>query len=86
LLNSNKPSSALKANRGIFIHLLCLRLESDSLLTFSADPKYPWHMSNLVAFLRLNLFVKIDLWQWANYPVIRPGKPPDKNGQLSFNF
>jgi hypothetical protein len=38
LLASNKPSSAFKANRGIFTHLLCLRLESDSLLTFSADP------------------------------------------------
>jgi hypothetical protein len=38
LLASNKPSSALKANRGIFIHLLCLCLESDSLLTFQQNP------------------------------------------------
>jgi hypothetical protein len=30
--------------------------------------KYNWHLSNLVAFLRLNLFVKIDLYKWLNKP------------------
>ena len=30
--------------------------------------KYNWHLSNLVAFLRLNLFVKIDLIKWLNNP------------------
>ena len=30
--------------------------------------KYNWHLSNLVAFLRLNLFVKIDLNKWLNKP------------------
>ena len=30
--------------------------------------KYKWHLSNLVAFLRLNLFVKIDLHKWLNNP------------------
>lgn len=33
---------------------------------------YPWHMSNLVAFLRINLFVKIDLWTWLNKPFHPP--------------
>jgi hypothetical protein len=33
----------------------------------------------------LNMFVKIDLWKWADYPILKPEKPPDKNGQLSFN-
>jgi hypothetical protein len=47
---------------------------------------HPWHLSNLVSLLRLNLFVKIDLWQWANYPIIKPEKPPDKYGQMAFNF
>lgn len=28
--------------------------------------KYAWKLSNLVAILRLNLFVKIDLQQWLN--------------------
>lgn len=47
---------------------------------------YAWHLSNLVSLLRLNLFVKVDLWQWANYPILKPEKPPDKNGQLSLDF
>ena len=40
--------------------------------------KYKWHLSNLVSFLRLNLFVKINLQQWLNYPFLKPQKPPDK--------
>lgn len=43
------------------------------LLTYlKAKAKYQWHMSNLVTFLRLNLFVKIDLWEWLHQPFIRP--------------
>lgn len=30
--------------------------------------KYGWQLSNLVAFIRLNLFVKIDLQLWLNKP------------------
>ncbi|MEZ4908589.1 MAG: IS4 family transposase [Saprospiraceae bacterium] len=33
-----------------------------------AIAKYSWHLSNLVAFLRINLFVKIDLAHWLNKP------------------
>jgi hypothetical protein len=39
--------------------------------------KYKWHLSNLVSFLRLNLFVKINLNIWLNYPFSQPNKPPD---------
>lgn len=36
---------------------------------------HPWYLSNLVAFLRLNLFVKIDLFKWLNNPfLIKPQK------------
>jgi hypothetical protein len=35
--------------------------------------KYPWHLSNLIAFLRMNLFVKILLTEWLNNPF----KPPN---------
>ncbi len=31
---------------------------------------HPWYLSNLVAFLRLNLFVKIDLFKWLNNPFL----------------
>jgi transposase len=45
------------------------------LLTFlKMKAKYKWHLSNLVTFIRLNLFVKIDLWQWLNQPFVRPKK------------
>ena len=35
--------------------------------------QYPWALSNLIAFLRMNLFVKISLVQWLNEPF----HPPD---------
>ena len=45
--------------------------------------KYPWALSNLIAFLRMNLFVKISLIQWLNEPF----QPPDyyniKSDQLN---
>lgn len=44
--------------------------------------KYKWNLSNLVSFIRLNIFVKIDLWKWANDPFIS-GKPPDAKGQFA---
>lgn len=37
--------------------------------------KYGWRLSNLVAFIRLNLFVKIDLQKWLDKPF---EQPPDK--------
>ena len=38
--------------------------------------QYPWHLSNLVSFLRINLFVKIDLLKWINNPLIPKDKSP----------
>ena len=38
--------------------------------------KYDWRLSNLVAFLRLNLFVKIDLQKWLNKPFDHPPNLP----------
>lgn len=48
--------------------------------------KYAWHLSNLVSFLRLHLFVKTDLWKWANNPIQKKEKIPDKCVQLALNF
>ena len=42
-----------------------------------AIAKYGWQLSNLVAFLRLNLFVKIDLQVWLD----KPFEPPRKKEQ-----
>jgi len=30
--------------------------------------EYNWHLSNLITFIRLNLFVKISLFEWLNNP------------------
>ena len=37
--------------------------------------KYGWRLSNLVAFIRLNLFVKIDLQRWFDKPFDEPPEP-----------
>gem|GEM_PF-675133 len=34
---------------------------------------FPWSISNLVALLRMNLFIYRDLWRWLNEPY---GVPP----------
>ena len=36
------------------------------------EAKHTWHLSNLVAFVRLNLFVKIDLKLWFDKPFLDP--------------
>ncbi|WP_286437478.1 transposase [Myroides odoratimimus] len=43
-----------------------------------AQSKFGWHLSNLVAFIRLNLFVKIELQKWLNNPLNEIEKPPPK--------
>lgn len=39
--------------------------------------KYKWYLSNLVAFLRINLFVKIELQKWLDEPFLKKAKPPN---------
>lgn len=46
------------------------------LKALKAMAKFNWHLSNLVAFIRLNLFVKIDLQQWIDRPFEEHDKPP----------
>ncbi len=40
--------------------------------------KYPWSLSNLIAFLRMNLFVKIVLSEWLDNPFKPPGEDNSK--------
>ena len=37
---------------------------------------FGWSLSNLVALLRMNLFVYRDLWTWLNDPFTPPPLPP----------
>lgn len=46
------------------------------LKALKAMAKFGWHLSNLVAFIRLNLFVKIALQQWLDKPY-EEHKEPD---------
>lgn len=43
-------------------------------LKLKAD--YKWHLSNLITFLRMNIFVKINLWNWIDKPILIKEKPP----------
>lgn len=42
------------------------------LKALKAVAKFTWHLSNLVAFIRLNLFVKINLQLWLDKPFEEP--------------
>ncbi|MFT6282898.1 MAG: hypothetical protein ACJA0U_003036 [Salibacteraceae bacterium] len=46
------------------------------LKALKAAAKFKWHLSNLVAFIRLNIFVKIDLQQWLDQPFLECNDPP----------
>jgi uncharacterized protein DUF4372/DDE family transposase len=39
--------------------------------------RFGWSLSNLVALLRMNLFVYRDLWTWLNEPFTSPPLPPE---------
>lgn len=45
--------------------------------------KYSWYLSNLVSFIRLNLFVKIELQQWLDKPFEQANSPPEEQIQGS---
>jgi len=46
------------------------------LKVLKAMAKFGWHLSNLVAFIRLNLFVKINLQDWLDKPFEQHNDPP----------
>jgi len=48
------------------------------LKALKAMAKYGWHLSNLVAFIRLNLFVKINLQHWIDNPFEEYNDPPEE--------
>lgn len=54
------------------------------LKALKAMAKYNWHLSNLIAFIRLNIFVKINLQDWLDKPFEEPPKNNDiyKQGVL----
>jgi hypothetical protein len=51
------------------------------LKALKAQSQFGWYLSNLVAFIRLNLFVKIDLQLWLDKPFQEHIEPPPKTIQ-----
>jgi len=51
------------------------------LKALKAIAKFSWHLSNLIAFIRLNLFVKIDLQHWIDKPFEEYNDPPTESLQ-----
>lgn len=47
------------------------------------EAKHKWHLSNLVSFIRLNLFVKIDLKKWLDKPFLDDDEIDKMQLQLS---
>lgn len=48
------------------------------LKVLKAMAQHQWYLSNLVSFIRLNLFVKIDLQYWLDHPFQPERAPPEK--------
>lgn len=53
------------------------------MLFLKSKAKFAWHLSGMITFLRLNLFVKMNLWEWLNKPF---DKPPDEPGNYQLKF
>ena len=53
------------------------------LKTLQKEAKHKWHLSNLVSFIRLNLFVKIDLKKWLDKPFLDDDEISKLHLQLS---
>jgi hypothetical protein len=51
------------------------------LKALKTQAKHPWYISNLVVFIRLNLFVKVDLHKWFYNPFAKEQSPPNKHIQ-----
>ena len=53
------------------------------LKTLKKEAKFKWHLTNLVSFIRLNLFVKIDLKKWLDKPFLDDQEIKNLNLQMT---
>jgi hypothetical protein len=61
------------------IQMWCSMISILILKYLKSKAKYKWHLSNLISFLRMNLFVKIDLWDWVDQPIKETANAPPQN-------
>jgi hypothetical protein len=57
------------SGNAVRIQMWCSMISMLLIKYLKAKAQFKWHLSNLIVFLRLNLFVKIDLYQWINNPI-----------------
>jgi IS4 transposase len=63
-------------DNAVRIQIWCSLIAMLLLRYLKKQAKYNWHMSNLIVFLRLNLFVKIDLYEWLHNPIYKVVQAP----------
>ena len=68
------------SSNAVRIQMWCSMIAILLLNYMKTKAKHPWHLSNLISFLRLNLFSKINLWNWLNKPFIERNNSPPKIG------
>lgn len=66
------------SENAVRIQMWCSMIAILLLKYLKSKAQHKWHLSNLITFLRINLFVKIDLWKWVNKPLIERANPPPK--------
>lgn len=67
------------SSNAVRIQMWCSMIAMLLLSLLKRQAKYRWNLANLITFLRINLFVKIDLWQWVNQPFIKKANAPPIN-------
>lgn len=74
-LNTPQACTSLGEN-AVMIQIWTALITILILKVLRQNAKFNWHLSNLVAFIRLNLFVKIDLQKWMDKPFEEHIEPP----------
>lgn len=67
----------LESKNAVMIQIWTAYITILVLKHLKALAKYNWYLSKTVAFLRINLFVKIDLQKWLDKPFLKKEKPPN---------
>ncbi|MCA1751946.1 MAG: IS4 family transposase [Cryomorphaceae bacterium] len=58
------------------IQMWCSMISMLLISHLKSKADFKWNLSNLITFLRINLFVKIDLWEWVNHPINETANAP----------
>ncbi len=58
------------------IQMWCAMIAMMLISYLKRKASFKWNLSNLITFLRINLYVKIDIWEWVNNPLITKNNSP----------